>query len=92
MGLAVEQQYWQHCEFFPYNRLVSVNIVDELKEIVFHYMSEMITSDTSLTPFNEDELSKIRDIIEHVQGQPLSVLVLCIRSTHVGCRSQRQNI
>ncbi|EIW86260.1 hypothetical protein CONPUDRAFT_148355 [Coniophora puteana RWD-64-598 SS2] len=74
MGLAVEQQYWQHCEFFPYNRPVGENIVDELKEIVFHYTSEMITSDTSLTPFDEDELSKVRDIIEHVQGQPLPLL------------------
>ncbi|EIW81951.1 hypothetical protein CONPUDRAFT_152843 [Coniophora puteana RWD-64-598 SS2] len=81
MGLAVEQQYWQHCEFFPYARPVRQNIIDELSEIVFHYMSEMITSDTSLTPFNEDELSKVKEVVDHaqqVEGKPFDHTICII--------------
>ncbi|EIW87388.1 hypothetical protein CONPUDRAFT_149421 [Coniophora puteana RWD-64-598 SS2] len=68
---AMEAQFWMHVEFYPNNRKVPRNIFEELKEIVMHASAETITSDTSLAPFDNEELTKICELIDHIEGKHL---------------------
>ncbi|KAG1734997.1 hypothetical protein EDB19DRAFT_1122884 [Suillus lakei] len=68
---AIEHQYWQHCELYPSDKLLGTQLLKELKALVLHASAETITTDSSLSPFNSDELSKILDLIDRfgdVQG------------------------
>ncbi|KAH7914555.1 hypothetical protein BJ138DRAFT_1143694 [Hygrophoropsis aurantiaca] len=60
---AMESQYWMHCELFPHNRVLTQEILDETKETVVHAISENIMSDTSLAPFQPEELTKLLDLM-----------------------------
>ncbi|KAH7914526.1 hypothetical protein BJ138DRAFT_1079243 [Hygrophoropsis aurantiaca] len=65
---AIEAQYWMHCELFPYDRRIPPDLFDELKEIIMHATAESITSDTSLAPFDREELGRMLDLTDYLQG------------------------
>ncbi|KIJ66581.1 hypothetical protein HYDPIDRAFT_38905 [Hydnomerulius pinastri MD-312] len=70
--VALEMQYWTHCELYPYNRTFDKEVFYELRGIIIHANAESITSDTYLAPFEPDELSKMMDImnvLESTTGQ-----------------------
>ncbi|KAJ8586110.1 hypothetical protein M405DRAFT_377978 [Rhizopogon salebrosus TDB-379] len=67
MGYALEEEYWVHCERYPNHRLDRVKLVKELRELVIQASAEMITTDISLSPFDTDELSRILELINHIQ-------------------------
>ncbi|EIW81953.1 hypothetical protein CONPUDRAFT_152845 [Coniophora puteana RWD-64-598 SS2] len=63
IALALESQYWQHCEYFPAHRPIVPSVTYELKGMINHAISEMVTSETSLSPFSNEELIQTRDIV-----------------------------
>ncbi|KAG2107012.1 uncharacterized protein F5147DRAFT_219074 [Suillus discolor] len=65
---SLESQYWYHCELYPHNRYLSRQIFEELREIIVHANAETITSDTSLAPFDGNELAKMLDLMDRVEG------------------------
>ncbi|KAI6135972.1 hypothetical protein F5141DRAFT_1071492 [Pisolithus sp. B1] len=65
--IALEMQYWMHCELYPHERTFDTAIYRELCGFVIHANAESITSDTSLAPFESTELSKMMDIIRVLQ-------------------------
>ncbi|KAH7924789.1 hypothetical protein BV22DRAFT_1119960 [Leucogyrophana mollusca] len=65
---AVEAQYWMHCELFPNNRAIPQMLFEELKEIIMHATAETITSDTSLAPFDREELAKMLDLMDYLEA------------------------
>ncbi|KAF9225141.1 hypothetical protein BS17DRAFT_580315 [Gyrodon lividus] len=80
---ALEMQYWirstprakvngnhdrMHCELYPYDRVFDRDDFYELRGIIVHANAEKITSDTSLAPFETDELSKMMDIMNVLEG------------------------
>ncbi|KAG1742616.1 uncharacterized protein EDB91DRAFT_285991 [Suillus paluster] len=65
---SLEAQYWYHCELYPHNRYLSKQIFEELKEIIIHANAETITTDTSLAPFDGNELAKMLDLMDRVEG------------------------
>ncbi|KAJ8598069.1 hypothetical protein M405DRAFT_802979 [Rhizopogon salebrosus TDB-379] len=67
MGYALEEEYWVHCERYPNHKMNRVELVKELRELVMHASAEIITSDSSLSPFDADELSRILELISHLQ-------------------------
>ncbi|KAG2125742.1 hypothetical protein DEU56DRAFT_563875 [Suillus clintonianus] len=64
---ALESQYWTHCERYPKHELDRVKLLKELREVVVHASAEIITSDASLSPFGADELSRILELVNHLQ-------------------------
>ncbi|KAG1859074.1 hypothetical protein C8R48DRAFT_714446 [Suillus tomentosus] len=64
---ALESEYWTHCERYPNHQMDRVKLLKELREVVMHASAEIITSDMSLSPFDADELSRILDLINHLQ-------------------------
>ncbi|KAG2151069.1 uncharacterized protein EDB93DRAFT_318904 [Suillus bovinus] len=65
--LALESEYWTHCERYPNHQTDRVKLLKELREVVMHASAEIITSDMSLSPFDADELSKILELINHLR-------------------------
>ncbi|KAI6031092.1 hypothetical protein PISMIDRAFT_20175 [Pisolithus microcarpus 441] len=61
--IALEMQYWMHCELYPHQRTFDTAIYRELCGLIIHANAESITSDTSLAPFESAELSKMMDIM-----------------------------
>ncbi|KIJ59591.1 hypothetical protein HYDPIDRAFT_43926 [Hydnomerulius pinastri MD-312] len=80
-GHVMEMQYWKHCELFPdsllLNRPASVPqpgdhspqrpLVDELKQTILHASGDILTSATSLTLFDKDELTKLLELTTHLK-------------------------
>ncbi|KAI6023424.1 hypothetical protein EDC04DRAFT_3143457 [Pisolithus marmoratus] len=65
--IALEMQYWTHCELYPHKRMFDTALYRELSGLVIHANAESITSDTSLAPFESAELSKMMDIMRVLQ-------------------------
>ncbi|KAG1902664.1 uncharacterized protein F5891DRAFT_146612 [Suillus fuscotomentosus] len=65
---SLESQYWYHCELYPHNRYLPRQIFEELREIIVHANAETITSDTSLAPFDGNELAKMLDLMDRIEG------------------------
>ncbi|KAF8842359.1 hypothetical protein BDN67DRAFT_1001698 [Paxillus ammoniavirescens] len=86
----LETQYWQarltlgsrtHCEMFPHGRPISLDDLNSLKGTLVHANAEAITSDTSLAPFDVEELGRMLDLVDKMQegamkGQPDMVWVI----------------
>ncbi|KAG2151270.1 uncharacterized protein EDB93DRAFT_1249467 [Suillus bovinus] len=64
---ALEAQYWKHCTLFPNMRALPRQAVDCLRDIIVYAHSESITSQTSLSPFDLDELSNILSDVDQVK-------------------------
>ncbi|KAH7890170.1 hypothetical protein F5I97DRAFT_1850685 [Phlebopus sp. FC_14] len=54
--LAVETQYWAHCELYPNDVIIKESVVEELRDILTYATSEGVLSDASLTPLSVSEL------------------------------------
>ncbi|KAG2112941.1 hypothetical protein BD769DRAFT_1491475 [Suillus cothurnatus] len=93
---ALESQYWMHCERYPKHKLDQVKLLKELRAVIVHASAEIITSDTSLSPFGADELSRILDLINHLQeiaqetefSHPICVIA---RFMHYFCKAKYYN-
>ncbi|KAG1796973.1 uncharacterized protein HD556DRAFT_263485 [Suillus plorans] len=85
-----------HCERYPKHELNRVKLLKELREVVVHVSAEIITSDASLSPFGADELSKILELVNHLQENvqetdfPHSTCVIA-RFMHYFCKSKYYN-
>ncbi|KIJ11345.1 hypothetical protein PAXINDRAFT_101701 [Paxillus involutus ATCC 200175] len=64
---AMEAQYWMHCELFP-TQTISLLFWEEIKLTLLHATAETITSDTSLAPFDREELSKMLELTNDLEG------------------------
>ncbi|KAJ7185538.1 hypothetical protein C8R46DRAFT_1060923 [Mycena filopes] len=61
----LEAQYWYHCELYPRSFEVTREIIDELRDIVFHALGDVITSSSSTVSWKRDDLD---DVIKLVDG------------------------
>ncbi|KAJ8584356.1 hypothetical protein M405DRAFT_798136, partial [Rhizopogon salebrosus TDB-379] len=65
---ALEAQYWKHCALFPNMRVLRGHVVERLRDMIAYAHAESITSETSLSPFDMDELSNMLSLIDQVNG------------------------
>ncbi|KAG1767358.1 hypothetical protein EV702DRAFT_1036102 [Suillus placidus] len=93
---ALESQYWMHCERYPKHEFDRVKLLKELREVAVHASAEIITSDISLSPFGADELSRILELVSHLQENaeeinfPHSTCVIA-KFMHYFCRAKYYN-
>lgn len=69
--MALEAQYWMHCELYPSNAPIRPQIPTELKHVLLHARSDFLTSDTSVVPYDLSTLQSMLDLsinlVEYVQ-------------------------
>ncbi|KAF9237044.1 hypothetical protein BU15DRAFT_14813, partial [Melanogaster broomeanus] len=63
-----------HCELYPYNRVFEQDLFYELRGVIVHANAEKVTSDTSLAPFETDELAKMMDIVNVLEDKILGAI------------------
>lgn len=60
--VALEAQYWMHCELYPNNAPIKPQIPTELKHVLLHAYSDFLTSDTSVVPYDLSTLQVMMDL------------------------------
>ncbi|KAG2094834.1 uncharacterized protein F5147DRAFT_642204 [Suillus discolor] len=82
---VIQFQYWVHCELYPNNREAESQngLLMELREIIVHAGADVITSEKSLSPFGGEELSKILELINHLQGAQMHTNTAKLRVTQI---------
>ncbi|KAF9219937.1 hypothetical protein BS17DRAFT_363136 [Gyrodon lividus] len=68
MKYAVETQYWRHFELYPNRRKLKAEHHAELKGILIHASTETLTSNTSIAPFDLDEIGRMLDLVDKTEG------------------------
>ncbi|KAI9567699.1 hypothetical protein HD554DRAFT_2106094 [Boletus coccyginus] len=63
----VESRYWSHCEYYPLNRILPKGVFEELRGMLNHFKTDMITADSSTSPFTQDTLAAILDIVNSLK-------------------------
>ncbi|KAF8840294.1 hypothetical protein BDN67DRAFT_659100 [Paxillus ammoniavirescens] len=64
---AVEAQYWMHCERFSNMVPMPLEYLVDLRETLIHASTDMILSDTSVSPFAADDLLKLLTVVTTIE-------------------------
>ncbi|KAE9407933.1 hypothetical protein BT96DRAFT_55301 [Gymnopus androsaceus JB14] len=67
---AVVAQYWYHCHLFPHSYELTVEAVDELRDILSHCIADTITSATSTVPYNVTDLNEMLLLMNNLRKNP----------------------
>jgi len=77
----LEVQYWSHCEYYPHNRTLPKGVFGDLRGMLNYFKTDMMTADSSSSPFAQDELVAILDLINSLKddqriSDPYSIWVI----------------
>ncbi|KAG1881084.1 hypothetical protein F4604DRAFT_1678717 [Suillus subluteus] len=67
--LAIQAQYWKHCDYFPYLVPITQNLVDEVKDMLLYAECDHLTSRHSTAPFDVIEIRDYISIIDMIKGR-----------------------
>ncbi|GAV99516.1 hypothetical protein LENED_000976 [Lentinula edodes] len=67
---AVASLYWYHCHLYPHSYNLSVEAVDELRDILLHCIGDTITSSTSTVPYNISDLKDMMLLLNNIRKNP----------------------
>ncbi|KAF8558566.1 hypothetical protein OG21DRAFT_1074113 [Imleria badia] len=67
LGYMVEAHYWSHCEYYPHNRTLPKRAFEELRGMLNYAKTDMMTTDSSSSPFGQDELVAILDLVNSLK-------------------------
>ncbi|KAK0192798.1 hypothetical protein F5146DRAFT_1041528 [Armillaria mellea] len=59
IGHEIEAQYWYHCQLFPACLEMTEAIIDELRDILIHYLGDTMTSPTANCPYGVVDLQSM---------------------------------
>ncbi|TFK34470.1 hypothetical protein BDQ12DRAFT_738210 [Crucibulum laeve] len=59
IGHEIEAQYWYHCQLFPTTLAITHEHVNELRDLLMHAIGDTMTSQTSTSPYDHDDLQKL---------------------------------
>ncbi|KAG8216239.1 hypothetical protein J3R82DRAFT_8280 [Butyriboletus roseoflavus] len=63
----VEARYWSHCEYYPHNRALPEEVFDRLRGMLNYAKTDMMTADSSTSPFTQDELNAFLDLVNSLK-------------------------
>ncbi|KAG9316026.1 hypothetical protein JVU11DRAFT_3688 [Chiua virens] len=59
----VKSLYWMHCEYYPHDRTLPGGILKNLRGMLNHAKTDMMTGHSPSSPFAKDELVEISDLV-----------------------------
>ncbi|KAG1812958.1 uncharacterized protein BJ212DRAFT_1483013 [Suillus subaureus] len=65
--LAIQAQYWKHCDYFPCLCPITQNLVDEVKDMLIYAECDHLTSRHSTAPFDIIEIRDYISIIDMIK-------------------------
>ncbi|KAF8649636.1 hypothetical protein AX16_005724 [Volvariella volvacea WC 439] len=63
----VESQYWYHCLLFPRSFEITERILEEFRDITLFNISDLLTTDSSTSPYDMDDLQHILALVNNLQ-------------------------
>ncbi|KAG8216238.1 hypothetical protein J3R82DRAFT_8279 [Butyriboletus roseoflavus] len=77
----VETLYWSHCEYYPHNRTLPKKVFEDLRGMLNYAKTDMLTTDSSSSPFAQDELVAILDLVNSLKdygkiSDPYSIWII----------------
>ncbi|KAG2156819.1 uncharacterized protein EDB93DRAFT_869500 [Suillus bovinus] len=69
-GLAIQAQYWKHCDYFPCLCPITANLVDEVKDMLIYAECDHLTSRHSTAPFDVIETRDYISLIDKIKVHP----------------------
>ncbi|OAX42623.1 hypothetical protein K503DRAFT_710268 [Rhizopogon vinicolor AM-OR11-026] len=69
--LAVQAQYWKHCEYFPCMWPITQDLVDEVKDMLIYATCDHLTSLQSTAPLDVITLKDYLSIVDRIKVSPL---------------------
>ncbi|KAG1796990.1 uncharacterized protein HD556DRAFT_1233924 [Suillus plorans] len=73
---AMEAEYWMHRELYPSDCKITTELHRELQAMILHAYTDTIFSEISLAPFDTDELQRALNIVDYLNGDVCSYIVL----------------
>ncbi|KAJ3792435.1 hypothetical protein GGU11DRAFT_802949 [Lentinula aff. detonsa] len=67
---AIVSLYWYHCHLFPHSYVLTIEAVDELRDILLHCICDTITSSTSTVPYSVASLKEMMNILNNLRKNP----------------------
>ncbi|KAJ3788474.1 hypothetical protein GGU10DRAFT_306920 [Lentinula aff. detonsa] len=67
---AVVSLYWYHCHLFPHSYDLTIEAVDELRDILLHCICDTITSSTSTVPYSVADLKEMMILLNNLRKNP----------------------
>ncbi|KAG1834711.1 hypothetical protein EV424DRAFT_1477882 [Suillus variegatus] len=68
--LAIQAQYWKHCDYFPCLRPITQELVDEVKDMLIYAECDHLTSRHSTAPFDVIETRDYISLIDKIKVHP----------------------
>ncbi|KAG1776360.1 hypothetical protein EV702DRAFT_1110101 [Suillus placidus] len=68
--LAIQAQYWKHCDYFPCLCPITQSLVDEVKDMLIYAGCDHLTSRHSTAPFDVIETKDYISIIDSIKVHP----------------------
>ncbi|KAH0831361.1 hypothetical protein J3R83DRAFT_14023 [Lanmaoa asiatica] len=69
--LAYDMELRSHCEYYPHNRTLPKRVFEDLRGMLNYAKTDMMTTDSSSSPFAQDELVAILDLVNSLKDTPL---------------------
>ncbi|KAF9467880.1 hypothetical protein BDZ94DRAFT_1247980 [Collybia nuda] len=69
VGYEIESQYWYHCELFPNTRVITKDVLFELKDILTYSIGDSLTSSVSNAPYSVKELKHMLHLVNEMKDQ-----------------------
>ncbi|KAK0241113.1 hypothetical protein EDD85DRAFT_389731 [Armillaria nabsnona] len=74
VGLEIEAQYWYHCQLFPTCMEMTMDIIEELRDILIYNMGDTMTSPISTSVYSVSELQEIVGLTNCIEKSIISGL------------------
>ncbi|KAN0094363.1 hypothetical protein V8E55_002650 [Tylopilus felleus] len=65
----VEAYYWSHCEYYPHTCPLPREVFEDLRGTLNYAKIDMITADSSSSPFGQDELVAMLGLLESLKDE-----------------------
>ncbi|KAN0094473.1 hypothetical protein V8E55_002760 [Tylopilus felleus] len=65
----VESYYWSHCEYYPHTCPLPREVFEDLRGTLNYAKIDMITTDSSSSPFGQDELAAMLGLLDSLKDE-----------------------
>jgi hypothetical protein len=70
MAILMEEQYWNHVEFFPNHIKLSPGVEYEVRAMLVHTAADFFTSDQSTAPYTMEQAQNFLNLISNLPTTP----------------------
>ncbi|KAG8216890.1 hypothetical protein J3R82DRAFT_7159 [Butyriboletus roseoflavus] len=65
--IVYDTELRSHCEYYPHDRTIPKGVFEDLRGMLNYAKTDMMTTDSSSSPFAQDELVAIRDLVNSMK-------------------------